>query len=61
MVFSILLLAADVNVNILYCLQDLQCKHQALEAFKETVTVFEEQLKLHDNYQRHAAAHEVAK
>lgn len=44
-----------------WCTQDLQLKHQALDAFKETVMVFEEQLKLHDTYQRHAAPHEVAK
>ena len=27
--------------------QELQLKHQALDAFKETVKVFEEQLELH--------------
>jgi phosphoinositide-3-kinase regulatory subunit len=33
--------------------QELQLKHRALDAFKETVKVFEEQLELH---RRHHAA-----
>ena len=41
--------------------QELNIKHQALEAFKETVSVFEDQLKIHESYQRQAASHEVRK
>ncbi|ELT95404.1 hypothetical protein CAPTEDRAFT_179314 [Capitella teleta] len=41
--------------------QDLQLKHQALDAFKETVVVFEEQLKLHESFKKHATAHELSK
>ena len=38
---------------------DLQLKHQALDAFKETITVFEEQMELHRRFHSEAAPHEV--
>jgi hypothetical protein len=41
--------------------QEILLKRQALDAFKETVEVFEEQLNLQESYQRHAAANEMLK
>lgn len=38
---------------------DLQLKHQALDAFKETITVFEEQMELHKRFHGEAAQHEI--
>ncbi|KAK2167461.1 hypothetical protein LSH36_27g01007 [Paralvinella palmiformis] len=40
---------------------DTALKNQALEAFKETVEVFEEQLALQESYQKHANASEMMK
>ncbi len=40
-------------------LQEIQLKNQALDAFKETVKVFEDQIELHNNFQKQAASHEV--
>lgn len=42
-------------------LQELQLKQQALSAFSATVAVFEEQIKLHETYQKQAAPHEQHK
>lgn len=38
---------------------DLQLKHQALDAFKETIAVFEEQMELHRRFHSEAAQHEL--
>ncbi|XP_053394066.1 phosphatidylinositol 3-kinase regulatory subunit alpha-like isoform X1 [Mercenaria mercenaria] len=38
---------------------DLQLKHQALDAFKETIAVFEEQMELHKRFHGEAAPHEI--
>lgn len=41
--------------------QELQLKHQALDAFKETVVVFQEQMELHKRYHKDAQVHELQK
>ncbi|XP_064626241.1 phosphatidylinositol 3-kinase regulatory subunit alpha-like isoform X2 [Lineus longissimus] len=41
--------------------QEIHVKHQALEAFKETVLVFEDQVNLHERFQKEAAPHEMQK
>ncbi|XP_046372437.1 phosphatidylinositol 3-kinase regulatory subunit alpha-like isoform X2 [Haliotis rufescens] len=41
--------------------QELQMKHQALDAFKETLLVFEEQMDLHRRFHKEAAPHEIQK
>lgn len=38
---------------------DLQLKHQALDAFKETISVFEEQMELHKRFHGEASPHEI--
>lgn len=38
---------------------DLQLKNQAFDAFKETITVFEEQMELHRRFQEEAGPHEM--
>lgn len=42
-------------------LQELQLKHQALEAFKETIALFEEQIKLLETFKNKAAPQELTK
>ena len=39
--------------------QELQLKHQALDAFKETVKVFEEQLELHKRHHADASIRDL--
>ncbi|CAM1320694.1 PIK3R3 (predicted) [Pycnogonum litorale] len=39
--------------------QEIHLKKQALDAFKETVAVFEEQFNLHESFQEEAQPHEV--
>lgn len=39
--------------------QELQLKHQALDAFKETVKVFEEQLDLHKRHHADASVRDL--
>ncbi|XP_023930184.1 phosphatidylinositol 3-kinase regulatory subunit gamma-like isoform X4 [Lingula anatina] len=41
--------------------QELQLKHQALDAFSETITVFEDQITLHDKFKQQAQPHELQK
>ncbi|CAH1775219.1 unnamed protein product [Owenia fusiformis] len=41
--------------------QELQLKHQALDAFKETVSVFQDQMNLHEQFQKEAAPNEIQK
>ena len=41
--------------------QEILVKQQALEAYNETVRLFEEQIRLHDSYQKEAAPHEEQK
>lgn len=41
--------------------QEIQLKHQALGAFRETVEVFKEQIKLHESFQQQAQPHELDK
>ena len=39
----------------------MQLKHQALEAFRETVEVFDDQMKLHDRFKKKAAPQDLPK
>lgn len=48
-------------MDLLIDFQELQLKHQALDAFQETVTVFEDQIKLHERFQKEGAPHEMHK
>lgn len=41
------------------CSQEIQLKKQALDAFDEAVTMFEEQIRLHEKFQREAHRHEI--
>ena len=41
--------------------QEIQLKYQALDAFKETVQVFKDQLDLHESHAKNAALHEQSK
>lgn len=41
------------------CSQEIQLKKQALDAFGEAVAMFEEQLCLHEKFQREAHRHEI--
>lgn len=41
--------------------QELQLKSQALDAFRETLLVFEDQIKLHERHHKDAQAHEAQK
>ena len=41
--------------------QEIQLKQQALGAFRETVEVFKDQIRLHESFQKQAQAHEVEK
>lgn len=41
--------------------QEIQLKYQALDAFRETVQVFNDQLDLHHNHAKQAAQHEKHK
>lgn len=41
--------------------QELQLKHQALDAFKETVIVFKEQMELHRSHHGQVSVHELQK
>ena len=41
------------------CSQEIVLKKQALDAFGEAVAMFEEQMKLHEKFQREAHRHEI--
>lgn len=41
------------------CSQEIQLKKQALDAFDEAVAMFDEQLRLHEKFQREAHRHEI--
>ncbi len=41
------------------CSQEIQLKKQALDAFDEAVVMFEDQLRLHEKFQREAHRHEI--
>lgn len=41
------------------CSQEIQLKKQALDAFGEAVNMFEEQIRLHEKFQREAHRHEI--
>lgn len=41
------------------CSQEIQLKKQALDAFGEAVAMFEEQIRLHEKFQREAHRHEI--
>ena len=41
------------------CSQEIQLKKQAMDAFAEAVLMFEEQIKLHEKFQREAHRHEI--
>ena len=45
--------------NYTRCLQEIQLKKQALDAFDEAVIVFDEQCRLHEKSQREAQRHEM--
>jgi len=50
-----------INAADIVILQELQLKHQALEAFNETVEVFNDQLRLHDRFKKKAAPQDLPK
>jgi len=50
-----------INAADVVDLQELQLKHQALEAFHETVEVFDDQLRLHDRFKKKAAPQDLPK
>lgn len=39
--------------------QEIQLKHQALDAFREAVAMFEDQIRIQEKYQREAQPHEI--
>ena len=41
------------------CTQEIQLKKQALDAFDEAVAMFDEQMRLHEKFQREAHRHEI--
>jgi phosphoinositide-3-kinase regulatory subunit len=41
------------------CLEDMQLKKQTSDAFNEAVIMFEEQLRLHEKFEREAHRHEI--
>lgn len=41
------------------CSQEIQLKKQALNAFDEAILMFEEQIRLHEKFQREAHRHEI--
>lgn len=41
------------------CSQEIQLKKQALNAFDEAIAMFDEQIKLHEKFQREAHRHEI--
>ena len=41
------------------CSLEIQLKKQAMDAFAEAVLMFEEQIKLHEKFQREAHRHEI--
>ena len=41
------------------CTQEIQLKKQAMDAFAEAIAMFDEQIKLHEKYQRDAHRHEI--
>ena len=45
--------------NYTRCLQEIQLKKQALDAFDEAVVMFDEQCRLHEKFQREAQRHEM--
>ena len=45
--------------NYTRCLQEIQLKKQALDAFDEAVIMFDEQCRLHEKFQREAQRHEM--
>jgi len=54
----ILSLVLYILVSLLVA-QELQAKHQALEAFRETVAVFNEHILMCENCQKRAPPHEL--
>jgi len=53
--------ARQINAADFVNVQELQLKHQALEAFHETVEVFDDQLRLHDRFKKKAAPQDLPK
>lgn len=39
--------------------KEIQLKRQALDAFKETVAMFEDQMRLQERFQKEAQPHEI--
>ena len=48
-------------IHYVAVLQELQLKHQAVDAFREMAAVIEEQLRLDDHDQRQAASSDLQK
>ncbi|XP_033611633.1 phosphatidylinositol 3-kinase regulatory subunit gamma-like [Cryptotermes secundus] len=49
----------EYSEDFLRSSQDIQLKHQALDAFRGAVAMFEEQIRIQEKYQREAQPHEI--
>lgn len=49
----------DYSEDFVLTSKDIQLKKQALDAFRETVAMFEEQIKLQEKFQKEAQPHEI--
>lgn len=49
----------DYSEDFMNSSQDIQLKHQALDAFRGAVAMFEEQIRIQERYQREAQPHEI--
>lgn len=49
----------DYSEDFILTSKEIQMKRQALEAFTETILTFEEQIKLHEKFQKEAQPHEI--
>lgn len=49
----------NYSEDFLLTSKDIQMKRQALDAFRETVAMFEEQIKLQEKFQKEAQPHEI--
>lgn len=49
----------DYSEDFVQTSREIQTKRQALDAFKETVAMFEEQIRMQEKYQSEAQPHEI--
>lgn len=49
----------DYSEDYVHSTQEIQLKHQALDAFRGAVAMFEEQIRIQEKYQREAQPHEI--